>query len=935
MYRHIIRVLLTVVCLTLLASAAIADGEVDNPRPLALNTPMQLDIPEYESVWLSYKPDKSGSYHFTSDIDPEPYCELYEGDVDNWIDDWYGSLTYDLTEGITYYFVVNAEEDSQGTVKLTRDTLSVTAVGERDLEVEYGAQVTLEVEAYSDTGNEITYLWTDEDENPLKGNNTGRQYVIESFTSSETSCYCQVYDGVSRKTVEFYVWFDNHLQAHAEYDTLTVYEDEPAVLKIIGSCDQGTLSYEWFYVSGYESEYDEDTDEEIAVPILKYLEEDGNEITVTASDVPQQMSRMYGCNVKDSFGGFTNVFIQVRNDNGLTADPKGSGIISVPLHGETVLEVEVSVGRGGVTYEWFTEDLDANEYPIEGASTEKLVLSDVTGPGEYNCRVSDEYGNTALAIFEVKIDNKLQMEPIGATYYCVSRGQDVTLKTQASCENGECSIKWYEWSDDEGDYIVIGTGPSLTLQNLQSSRLLSCEVDDDYGSHVEIEYRVVVNSYLLPSTPINLTLKYGKTAQLGVKISKGSGISSSDITFNWAYEEEGDDEEGAYWVWVDTDGNQPTFTTDKLTKATRFMCRAAWYDEEEDEDFYEEVYFHINVKEPDYSDYSHNLKMFINTFGGIPSNPTEGNYYYNVDGDNTRIHRYNVFRYVVIENRDEMKKKLNGEPVWSIKRLSGTVSLEIANSQFGESNIAYQLCVRGTPENEETAKYLVRCIWGTEMWEQEFTIHFVDLTDNQPEAVEFLGAGDHWVETVGQLFTMEENFGFRDHWTPAAGQTIIVSYGSRVYPNPIYDVIKSKSASDGSWKYFANTPGIYNFHAVITFGNVEIWHPVTLYVLQKNGLLADGNTLNLPSGLKKIEPNAFEKTAEEIVVIPDGCTEIGSEAFAYSANLKQVVLPASVTGIDPTAFDECEEVVAIVSADASADAAADAAEAAGLIVLRK
>ena len=79
----------------------------------------------------------------------------------------------------------------------------------------------------------------------------------------------------------------------------------------------------------------------------------------------------------------------------------------------------------------------------------------------------------------------------------------------------------------------------------------------------------------------------------------------------------------------------------------------------------------------------------------------------------------------------------------------------------------------------------------------------------------------------------------------------------------------------------------------------------------------------------------FEKTAEEIVVIPDGCTEIGSEAFAYSANLKQVVLPASVTGIDPTAFDECEEVVAIVPADASADAAADAAEAAGLIVLRK
>lgn len=51
----------------------------------------------------------------------------------------------------------------------------------------------------------------------------------------------------------------------------------------------------------------------------------------------------------------------------------------------------------------------------------------------------------------------------------------------------------------------------------------------------------------------------------------------------------------------------------------------------------------------------------------------------------------------------------------------------------------------------------------------------------------------------------------------------------------------------------------------------------------------------------KIRQNAFGKTAVENIILPDGMTEVGHEAFSYMP-LKTVYIPASVTSIDPAAF---------------------------------
>ena len=67
--------------------------------------------------------------------------------------------------------------------------------------------------------------------------------------------------------------------------------------------------------------------------------------------------------------------------------------------------------------------------------------------------------------------------------------------------------------------------------------------------------------------------------------------------------------------------------------------------------------------------------------------------------------------------------------------------------------------------------------------------------------------------------------------------------------------------------------------------------------------------LQLPAGLNVIEEEAFEGLACEAVIIPDGCTAIGSRAFANCTGLVYVRIPANVTSLAADAFTGCPDVV--------------------------
>ena len=65
----------------------------------------------------------------------------------------------------------------------------------------------------------------------------------------------------------------------------------------------------------------------------------------------------------------------------------------------------------------------------------------------------------------------------------------------------------------------------------------------------------------------------------------------------------------------------------------------------------------------------------------------------------------------------------------------------------------------------------------------------------------------------------------------------------------------------------------------------------------------DLSLLRLPSMLKEIDSEAFMCSAVEGVIIPEGCTAIGSKAFADCPNLVYIRIPASITSIADDAFE--------------------------------
>lgn len=79
---------------------------------------------------------------------------------------------------------------------------------------------------------------------------------------------------------------------------------------------------------------------------------------------------------------------------------------------------------------------------------------------------------------------------------------------------------------------------------------------------------------------------------------------------------------------------------------------------------------------------------------------------------------------------------------------------------------------------------------------------------------------------------------------------------------------------------------------------------VTLYAQWK-----EMGVMNLPKDVTVIEAQAFAGSSAAVVSIHDGCTKIGSKAFANCPNLCRIYIPASVTDIAVDAFEGCPNLV--------------------------
>ena len=76
---------------------------------------------------------------------------------------------------------------------------------------------------------------------------------------------------------------------------------------------------------------------------------------------------------------------------------------------------------------------------------------------------------------------------------------------------------------------------------------------------------------------------------------------------------------------------------------------------------------------------------------------------------------------------------------------------------------------------------------------------------------------------------------------------------------------------------------------------------------------ADVTSAVLRKGTKKIAENAFEKAQKiEVVILPDGLTDIMPYSFRGCRNLKEITIPSSVKKIGEDAFNYCEKLERII-----------------------
>lgn len=276
----------------------------------------------------------------------------------------------------------------------------------REVNLEYGNQVTLEVTASSQIG-ECTYSWhrlrtegvhTDEE---IIAGAKGSSYTVVGTAGSEGEYVCRIWDGSNEVEVSFYVLMDTGLKVGSttgigdngkkESSTSRIVAakyKQKTPLEVTASGGAGQLTYQWYRGQySYESSKIEGANTSRYEPVAD-----------------AKGAVMYHCMVSDGAVD-RGVWFYLDIDNGLKASSKsgtdskgGKGSsaernVTVSKNGNVVLKVDAVKGEDGkeLTYQW-NECLHESVEPIDGAvgNTFTLKGSDAaTSTGLYSCEVRD------------------------------------------------------------------------------------------------------------------------------------------------------------------------------------------------------------------------------------------------------------------------------------------------------------------------------------------------------------------------------------------------------------------------------------------------------------------------------------------------------------------------------------------------------------------
>ncbi len=239
--------------------------------------------------------------------------------------------------------------------------------------------------------------------------------------------------------------------------------------------------------------------------------------------------------------GEAEFHVHIRSN--LTASIVGSETCYVSPLGSATLTVSAHADYGQISYQWYRFGYSDGWWtylPLEGETGPVLTLENITDrENTYLCRIEDYDGTSHEELtFYVYVDNHLSVNA-GNSSYTVSPGDSVTLSATASCDVGPLH---YVWTTEDyssslyGEEVVLEgeNGPSLTLNNIQTSREYYLRVTDDYGGYSSCWFSVTIPNGLTirAQGPTQVFAARGESVTFSVRAQCADG----SLSYRWYQE---------------------------------------------------------------------------------------------------------------------------------------------------------------------------------------------------------------------------------------------------------------------------------------------------------------------------------------------------------------------------------------------------------------
>lgn len=350
---------------------------------------------------------------------------------------------------------------------------------------------TVSLDLYDEAMNPLTFgqsFWSSAEEMGAEPWASGAE-ILEELESGKTY-YLAVssYQGGSGSTVLTY-WEDETFNAFGNPWSVEAEINGPASLGVVLDAEQAyQVSYHWYAPDG---------------TLLAVTETPAYELSAV------ERSGDYRCVVRDVFGHTSSVTLSVRVMNNIWLTPVGSGQLYLENGQTQTLEVAVG-GPGdqtGTTFQWYR--LSGEEELIPGETGQSYTIIFDGNQATYCCRMTDAYGNTSSAYFDIRLDNHFRLVPELSGNWTWNEddhevivllppnNDGVTLKVRAEGDDlSQFSGYSWGWSSATEENVKSVSENTLELGPVTEKQFCYVLADDGFGGWKDLNFVVSIDNGL-------------------------------------------------------------------------------------------------------------------------------------------------------------------------------------------------------------------------------------------------------------------------------------------------------------------------------------------------------------------------------------------------------------------------------------------------------